>query len=161
MSSPFKTADLYDEHGDNLQVCLPMLRHFGGQRNFHGEIKTLKCHEDNSLVAELLGEPGQGRVLVVDGGGSLRCALLGDRLAQKGVDNGWAGVVIYGCLRDAADIGDMPLGAMALAANPRKSVKRDVGEVDLILHFADVTFRPGEWLYADEDGVVVSPTNLG
>ncbi len=161
MPSTFKTADLYDEHGDNLQVCSPMLRHFGGQRNFHGQIKTLKCHEDNSLVAELLGEPGQGRVLVVDGGGSLRCALLGDRLAQKGVDNGWAGVVIYGCLRDAADIVGMPLGAMALATNPRKSIKRGVGETDLTLHFADVTFRPGEWLYADEDGVVVSSTNLG
>ena len=160
MQDPIKTADLYDEHADRLQVCEPLLRHFGGRYSFFGPIRTLKCHEDNSLVAEQVGQPGEGRVLVIDGGGSLRCALLGDRLAQKAVDNGWAGVVIYGCIRDAVDIGAMPLGVLALATNPRKSVKRGVGETGLELNFAGVTFRPGEWLYADEDGVVLATEKL-
>lgn len=153
--NPLKTADLYDIHEEALQICSPVFRHFGGRRNFHGPIATLKCFEDNSLVREQLGQPGEGRVLVVDAGGSLRCAMLGDQLAQMAVENGWAGVVIFGCIRDAVEISDMPLGVLALATHPRKSVKRGVGEVGGMVNFAGVSFRPGEWIYADEDGVVV------
>lgn len=153
--STLKTADLYDIHEEALQVCSPVLRHYGGHHAFHGAIVTLKCFEDNSLVREQLEQPGQGRVLVVDAGGSLRCAMLGDLLAQIAVDNGWAGVVMYGCIRDSVEISEMPLGVMAMATHPRKSVKKGMGEVGGVVEFAGVTFRPGEWLYADEDGVVV------
>jgi len=151
----FKTADLYDVYEENLQVCQPGFHHFGGHRSFHGRIATLKCFEDNSMVSKLLGEPGLGRILVVDTGGSHHCAMLGDILAQKAVDNGWAGIVIFGCIRDAAEIGAMPLGLMALAAIPRKSVKKGLGEAGIPVKFLGVTFRPGEWLYADQDGIVV------
>lgn len=153
--STLKTADLYDIHEEVLQVCSPVLRHYGGHHAFHGAIATLKCFEDNSLVREQLEQPGQGRVLVVDAGGSLRCAMLGDLLAQLAVDNGWTGVVMYGCIRDSVEIGEMPLGVMAMATHPRKSVKKGVGEVGGNVEFAGVIFKPGEWLYADEDGVVV------
>lgn len=151
-----KTADLYDSHEENLQICNPGYRHYGGKRVFHGPIATLKCFEDNSLVRELLGQPGEGRVLVIDGGGSLRCALLGDLLAQRAVDNGWTGVVVHGCIRDSAEIAEMPLGVMALATNPRKSVKKGAGEAGRAVRFSGVTFRQGEWIYADDDGVVLS-----
>lgn len=156
MSIITKTADLYDKYAEKLQVCEPVFRHFGGLRSFHGRIATLKCFEDNSLVSEQLGQPGEGRVLVVDAGGSLRCAMFGDQLAQKAVDNGWAGVLMFGCIRDLEDIGTMPLGVLALAANPRKSIKKGAGAAGTTVIFAGVTFRPGEWLYADADGVVVS-----
>lgn len=160
MQQPLKTADLYDEYGDKLQVCEPIFKHYGGQTCFLGPISTLKCFEDNSLVGKLVETPGNGRVLVVDAGGSLRCAMLGDRLAQKAVANGWAGVLMYGCIRDAEDISQMPLGVLALATIPKKSVKRGEGISDLPLTFAGVTFRPGEWLYADGDGVVVAAEAL-
>lgn len=150
-----KTADLYDIHEEALQICSPLFRHYGGHRTFHGPVATLKCFEDNSLVRDQLAQPGGGRVLVVDAGGSLRCAMLGDRLAQLAVDNGWCGILLYGCIRDALEIGGMPLGILALATHPRKSMKQGVGEVGGALDFAGVKFRPGEWLYADEDGVVV------
>ncbi|MET0065009.1 MAG: ribonuclease E activity regulator RraA [Candidatus Thiodiazotropha sp.] len=150
-----KTADLYDVHEEALQICVPGMRHFGGKQAFHGPVATLKCFEDNSLVREQLEQAGSGRVLVVDGGASLRCALLGDLLAQMAVDNGWAGVVVNGCIRDSREIAQMPLGVMALATNPRKSVKRGAGEVGGSLTFQGVDFHPGEWLYADEDGIVV------
>ncbi len=156
----FKTADLYDDYGTDLQVCEPMFNHYGGHTSFCGPITTIKCFEDNSVVGETLGLPGEGRVLVVDAGGSRRCAMLGDRLAQKGVDNGWAGVVMYGCIRDAEDIGAMALGVVALATIPRKSIKKGVGEKDLDVTFGGVTFRPGEWLYADLDGVIVAKKQL-
>lgn len=156
----FKTADLYDDHGDSLQVCEPLFRHYGGRQAFNGPIVTIKCFEDNSLVGETLGSVGDGRVLVVDAGGSKRCAMLGDRLAQKGVDNGWAGVVMFGCIRDAEDIGAMPLGVMALATIPKKSIKKGIGEKNIPVTFAGVTFRPGEWIYADLDGIVVASTQL-
>jgi regulator of ribonuclease activity A len=152
-----KTADLYDVYEEKLQVCEPRFKHFGGHRSFQGQIATLKCFEDNSLVITQLGEPGKGRILVVDAGGSLRCAMLGDILAQKAVDNGWAGVLMFGCIRDREEISKMPLGVLALASNPRKSIKKGTGDVDIPVNFAGVTFRPGEWLYADPDGVVVLP----
>lgn len=151
----FKTADLYDELGEQLQVCEPALRDFGGRRAFAGPVETVRCHDDNSRVRECVSQPGHGRVLVVDGGGSLYCALLGDILAQKAVDNGWAGIVIDGCIRDASDIAEMPLGVKALAAIPRKSIRRDRGEAGIPISILGVDLSPGDQLYADEDGVVV------
>ncbi|MEJ2575444.1 MAG: ribonuclease E activity regulator RraA [Gammaproteobacteria bacterium] len=150
------TTDLCDQLGDAARVAAPLFRDFGGAIGFAGPISTVKCHEDNSLVRAALQEPGAGRVLVVDGGGSLRCALLGDMLAQFGVDNGWAGILVYGCIRDAGAIARMPIGVKALAAHPRKSVKRGIGERDVAVRFADVTFLPGDMLYADVDGVLVT-----
>lgn len=154
------TADLYDAHGEALAVADPGLRSFGGRRRFAGPAHTVAVFEDNSLVRGALGTPGEGRVLVVDGGGSLRCALLGDRLAQLGVDQGWAGVVVWGCIRDSAPIAGMPLGVLALATHPRKSVKRGAGVAGEPVRFLGVRIAPGDWIYADEDGLVVSPTPL-
>ncbi len=154
------TADLYDDFGDHLQVATPMFRDFGGKLGFSGPISTLKVHEDNTLVRSALEEKGEGRVLVVDGGGSLRCALVGDMLAQLGVDNGWQGILVYGCIRDTAAISTMDIGVKALNSNPRKSVKKGVGERDVAVEFANIKFVPGAWLYADEDGVLLANENL-
>ena len=151
-----KTADLYDEYGNDLSICEPIFGDFGGHIDFHGRIRTLKCFEDNSKVREMLGEPGNGDVLVVDAGGSMRCAMLGDLLAEKAVKNGWAGVVMYGCIRDSAEIAEMALGVKAMATHPAKSEKKGVGEPDVPVTFAGVSFNPGEYLYADSDGIVVS-----
>ena len=129
------TADLYDDFADRLQVATPMFRDYGNKRQFSGPVSTLKVHEDNTLVRAALEEEGEGRVLVVDGGGSLRCALVGDMLAQLGVDNGWQGIVVYGCIRDAAVMASMDIGIKALNTNPRKSVKKGVGERDVPVEF--------------------------
>ena len=158
MTSP--TADLYDQHADLVSVAEPIFADFGGRIAFHGPIATLKCYEDNSLVRQRLGEAGRGRVLVIDGGGSMNCALLGDQLAQLGVDNQWAGLVIFGCIRDSALIANMPLGVKALATTPRKSIKRDQGLIDIPISFAGITFEPGHYLYADEDGILTAPREL-
>ncbi len=152
----FNTNDLCDELADAVAVATPLFRDYGGNTRFSGEISTVKCHEDNSRVREALGEPGAGRVLVVDGGGSLRCALLGDMLAAMGRDNGWSGVLVYGCIRDCEEVGRTAIGVKALATHPRKSVKKGAGERDVTVHFADVTFSPGQFLYADPDGVIVT-----
>ena len=157
----FKTADLLDENEDKaLQIVQPGLHNFGGRARFSGQITTIKIHEDNSLVRELMAAEGTGKVLVVDGGGSTRCALLGDMLAEKGVQNGWSGLVIYGLIRDSVDIGQMDLGVKALGTFPLKSVKRGVGLKDEVVHFHDVTFTPGHYIYSDEDGIIVSPVPL-
>ena len=131
------------------------LRDFGGVLKFSGPASTVRCFENNPLVREALNEPGQGRVLVVDGGGSKRCALLGDNLAGLASENGWAGVVINGCLRDAEDIRAIPIGVKAIAPHPLKSSKRDPGARDVPVSFAGVTVAPGDWVYADMDGVIV------
>ncbi len=156
----FHTADLCDQFGEKLAVVSPMFRHFGGLRHFAGAIVTLKCFEDNSLVREIFSEPGAGKVLIIDGGGSFRCALVGDQLAALAVENGWAGAVVFGCIRDSEAIREMPLGLMALATHPQKSVKRGVGDRGLALAFGGVSFRPGEFVYADEDGLIVAPAAL-
>lgn len=155
-----KTTDLCDAHGPRVQVAAPVFRDFGGRVAFHGPIATVRAPDDNSLVRAALEEPGRGRVLVVDGDGSTRCALLGDQLAALGADNGWAGVVVFGCVRDAAALREIDLGVKALAATPRKSEKRGLGERDATVRFAEVDFAPGAWLYADEDGILVSPEPL-
>jgi len=156
----FKTADLCDEYPDSLQICEPGFSNYGGRPRFFGQISTIKCFEDNSLVREAVAEPGEGRVLVVDAGGSRRCAMLGDLLAAKAVAKGWSGVLVYGLIRDSADIAGMDLGVKALGTHPLKSVKKGVGERDVVVRFAGVTFVPGEYLYADEDGIVCSDAVL-
>ncbi|QKE85931.1 ribonuclease E activity regulator RraA [Arthrobacter sp. NEB 688] len=150
------TADLYDEHGDALQSCSVQLRHVGGRRQFTGPVATIRCHRDNALVKATLATPGEGRVLVVDGGGSLESALVGDLIAGSAVANGWAGVVVHGAVRDSVAIGGLPLGVLALGTNPRKSAKDGVGEVDVAVEFGGVEFVPGATLWADEDGVLVT-----
>lgn len=155
-----RTADLYDEHGEALQVASPVFRDYGGARSFGGPVATVEVYEDNTLVREALGEPGGGRVLVVDGGGSLRCALVGDNLAKMGADNGWAGIVVYGCIRDSVDIAGIAIGVKALGTNPAKSVKRGEGRRELSVRFADVVFSPGAYLYADADGIVLAERSL-
>lgn len=156
----FATADLYDEHEENLQIATPMFNDYGGKKSFSGPASTVKVFEDNSLVRAALEESGEARVLVVDGEGSLRCALVGDMLAVLGKDNGWQGIIVYGCIRDSAVIADIDIGVKALNTNPRKSVKKGVGERDVRVVFADVTINPGDYVYADEDGVVISETKL-
>ncbi|MCA9795229.1 MAG: ribonuclease E activity regulator RraA [Candidatus Eremiobacteraeota bacterium] len=152
------TADLCDREDLDLQVAYPIFHDYGGVPGFCGPISTIKCHEDNSLVVQAVSEPGQGRVLVVDGGGSLRCALLGDRLAGLAKDNGWAGLIIFGAVRDTRILKTIQVGIKALASMPRKSIKRDEGQRDVLLRMAGVEFTPGAQVYADEDGVVVTPT---
>ncbi len=154
------TPDLCDQHAETVRVADPIFRGFGGVSAFGGQIVTIKCFEDNSLVAEKVDEPGNSWVLVVDGGGSLRCALLGDNLAAKAAANGWTGVVVYGCVRDVGVLAEVELGIQALAAHPMKSVKRGVGEYDRVLDFAGVSFIPGHYVYADANGLLVSPTDL-
>ena len=156
-----KTTDLCDEHSADLKIASPMFRDYGGRKLFNGAISTAKVFEDNSLVRAALEEPGEGRVLVVDGGGSMRCALLGDNLAVLGQRNGWAGVVVYGCIRDSADIAGIEIGVKALNTHPLKSVKKGIGERDVPVTFSGLTFHPGEFLYADEDGLIVSRSALG
>jgi regulator of ribonuclease activity A len=156
----FKTADLYDQHEGRLQVCEPLFRDFGGRRRFAGPVTTVKCFEDNTQVKAALDESGAGRVLVVDAGGSRRCAMIGDLIAESAVKHGWAGVLMHGCVRDSAELAGMDIGIKALAAIPRKSVRRGEGQRDLPVHFAGVTFRPGSWVYSDEDGVLVSEAEL-
>jgi regulator of ribonuclease activity A len=156
----FKTADLCDDYADALQICEPGLAGFGGRARFYGEISTIKCFEDNSLVREAVAEPGDGRVLVVDAGGSRRCAMLGDMLAEMAVANGWSGVIMNGLIRDSADIAGMELGVKALGTHPLKSVKKGVGERDVAVRFAGVVFTPGQFVYADEDGIVCSEKPL-
>jgi regulator of ribonuclease activity A len=156
----FKTADLYDRYGDELQTCEPIFRDFGGMSRFHGPIVTVKCFEDNSFVKSTLAEPGAGRVLVVDAGGSRRCAMLGDLIAASAVEQGWAGVVLFGCVRDTVEIGQMPLGVKALASIPRKSERRGEGQRDIPVSFAGVRFAPGDHIYCDEDGILVADRAL-
>lgn len=154
------TADLCDTFDDKVSVVTPMFSSFGGHSSFGGPISTLKLFEDNSLVRKALESPGKGRVLVVDGGGSMRCALVGDQLAELGVKNGWAGIIVYGCIRDAKAIGGMSIGVFALGTHPRKTIKRNTGEVDIPVTFGGVSFTPGHHVYADEDGVIVSAASL-
>lgn len=154
------TTDLCDAFPD-VQVCEPGFLDFGGQTAFFGRLVTLKVFEDNTLVREALEEPGAGRVLVVDGGGSDRCALVGGNLGQLGARNGWAGVVVYGYVRDVEELAGCALGIKALGSHPRKSEKGlHSGHRDRLLSFSGVRFRPGEWLYADRDGIVVAEQAL-
>lgn len=156
----WSTADLCDDHIEELQIADPVFRRFGARHSFSGPAVTLKVFEDNSLVREALESPGRGHVLVVDGAGSLRCALVGDLLAKLAIDNGWAGAVINGAIRDSGVIAEMAIGIQALATCPRKSLKRGQGERNVHLAFAGLDISPGAWIYADQDGIVVAPRSL-
>jgi regulator of ribonuclease activity A len=157
---PISTADLCDQYADVLHVVEPIFASYGGVGTFGGPIATVRVYEDNMLVRATLEEAGAGRVLVVDGGGSLRRALFGDQLATLAHNNGWAGIVVYGCIRDARALAQMPIGVKALNTNPLRSNKRGVGERSIPVTFAGVTFQPDHYLYADEDGIVVSEQRL-
>lgn len=154
------TADLCDNHGDELLVARPVFRSFGGFHAFHGPVRTVQVLDDNTLVRQALEQPAEGSVLVVDGGGSMNCALLGDRLAAMAVEHGWRGVVVNGCIRDSAELAALPLGVLALAAHPRKSRKQGRGRADVIVAIAGISIAPGNYLYADEDGLIVATRDL-
>jgi regulator of ribonuclease activity A len=156
----YSTADLCDTHEQDLHVVESMFRCYGRRVRFDGPIATVKCYEDNSKVREALAEPGDGRILVVDGGGSQRRALLGDMLGELAVKNGWKGILINGAIRDSAAIEELDLGVRALGTIPLKTHKRGDGQRDVSVSFAGVTFRPGEHLYADADGIVVAARPL-
>ena len=156
----FVTCDLCDDHPDDVRVCEPMFASFGGRETFGGEIVTVKCHEDNSRVKELLATPGKGKVLMVDGGGSLRCALMGDLIGASAVQNGWEGVIIYGCVRDVDALAELDIGVHAVAAIPLKSVRKGVGETGIDITFGGITFVQGQYVYADNNGVITSPKKL-
>lgn len=161
----FKTPDLLDDHEDktrdgSIRVVAPIFQRYGQRACFSGQAVTLKLFEDNSLVREALGEDGKGKVLVIDGGASLRCALLGDQLALLAQAKGWEGVIVNGCIRDSGDINAIDIGVRALNTHPLKSVKKGAGDRNLAVTFGGVTFQPGDWIYADEDGVVVSSASL-
>jgi regulator of ribonuclease activity A len=153
------TPDLCDQFPD-VQVAEPVFRSFGGQSRFAGPAVTVKCLNDNSRVRELAMTPGEGRVIVVDGGGSLRRALLGDLIAGNAVKHGWSGFVIFGCVRDVEVLATLPLGVQALAPHPMKTERRDLGEVDVPVSFAGVSVTPGDWIYADANGVLVANAKL-
>ena len=157
MTDPIGTADLYDEYEEQLQSCDLQLRQYGARRTFAGTVVTVRCREDNALVKQVLATPGEGRVLVVDGGGSLHTALMGDLIAASAVQNGWAGVVINGAVRDVAALAELDLGIKALGSNPRKSAKTGAGDRDVVVSFGGATFTPGARLVSDDDGVVVLP----
>lgn len=153
------TPDLCDAYPE-VKVVEPMFSNFGGRDAFGGEIVTVKCFEDNSVVKEQVGKPGQGKVLVVDGGASMRAALLGDMLAEAAARNGWEGIIVYGCIRDVDVIAETDLGVQALASHPRKTDKRGIGDLNVPVTFGGVTFVPGQYVYADNNGIIVSETAL-
>lgn len=167
MTTPtFVTCDLLDDNADkDLQVVSPSMdgkffRSYGAVKSFAGQVVTVKCFEDNSRVKELLATDGTGKVLVVDGGASMRCALMGDLIAESAVKNHWNGVVIYGCVRDVDAIAELNLGVHALASIPQKSNRKGLGEVDIALHFGGVTIQSGDYIYADNNGIVISKEKL-
>lgn len=155
----YVTPDLCDAYPD-VAVVEPMFANFGGHDSFGGEIVTVKCFEDNSVVKELVDQDGTGKVMVVDGGGSLRRAMLGDMLAEKAAQNGWQGIIINGCVRDVDVLIQTALGIQALASHPMKTEKRGIGDLNVPVTFGGVTFRPGEYVYADNNGIIVSAVAL-
>ncbi len=156
----YATADLVDAHESILQSCALPFRRYGGRARFGGRVRTLRTFEDNARLKQLVSSPGEGAVLVVDGGGSLRAALVGDVVAGLAYSNGWAGLVLWGAVRDTAALAGLDIGILALGSNPWKSGKSGAGHVDGPVSFGGATFRSGDWVYADEDGLVVSPQAL-
>ncbi len=149
------TPDLCDAYPE-VEVLDLLFTNFGGRSSFGGEVVTVKCFEDNSVVKQQVAQPGHGKVMVVDGGGSMRAALLGDMLAEQAVANGWEGLVIYGCIRDVNVINTLDLGVQAIKAHPRKTEKRGLGDLNVTVTFAGVTIKPGMFIYADNNGVILS-----
>ncbi|AOA58689.1 ribonuclease E activity regulator RraA [Acinetobacter larvae] len=167
MTKPaFVTCDLLDDHPTTaIQVLTPSLdgrffQSYGARKSFYGEIVTVKCFEDNSRVKEVLATDGQNKVLVVDGGASMRCALMGDMIAESALKHQWSGVIIYGCVRDVDALAELDLGVHALAAIPQKSNRQGIGELNVALRFGGVTFNPGHYIYADNNGILVSAEAL-
>jgi regulator of ribonuclease activity A len=156
----YKTTDLCDQYHDQLNICEDIFQSFGKRKSFYGPICTVKVFEDNVLVKQALETIPAGSVLVVDGGGSTKCALLGDRLAGIAAERGLAGIIIYGCVRDTADLAKLDIGVLAIGKNPRKSRKEGKGETSIPVSFAGIQWEPGHYVYADEDGVVVSKEKL-
>ena len=154
------TPDLCDDYPDLVRVLEPIFSNYGGRERFSGPLVTIKCFEDNSAVKELVGTPGEGRVLVVDAGGSMRRACLGDMLAEQASVNGWAGLVIYGCIRDVDEIMATDIGVQALGTHPMKTDKKGIGELGISVTFAGVTFSLGDYVYADNNGIIVSSQRL-
>jgi regulator of ribonuclease activity A len=154
------TADLVDAHGDKARSCTVQFQQFGARARFFGRVRTIKTFEDNALIRQTLSTPGAGTVLVVDGHASLRCALVGDMIAGLALQNGWAGLVIWGVVRDRAALGALDLGIKALGTNPWKSSKHGIGALDVPVSFGGVEFHPGDWLYSDEDGILLSEERL-
>lgn len=164
MTASFATCDLCDEHKNNtdgdFRVLPPVFKDYGRQTKFSGQVSTVKCFEDNTLVKAAVDSPGKGRVLVVDGGASLRRALVGGNLGKAAAKNGWAGVVVDGCVRDSAELAECDVGIRALALMPLPTEKRQEGQSDVAVQIQGVWVRPGDWLYADEDGIVVASRPL-
>ena len=156
----FSTCDLCDQFPDRIRVLAPIFRHYGGRTRFSGSIATIKCFEDNVFIREAAVEEGRGRVMVIDGGGSLRSALVGDGIAEWARDHAWAGMIINGCVRDTVALAKVDLGVMAIGVNPVTPGKRRVGARDVAVTFGDVRFVPGEYAYCDEDGVVIATERL-
>ena len=154
------TPDLCDDYPELVRVLDPIFSNFGGRERFSGPLVTVKCFEDNSVVKELVGTPGEGRILVVDAGGSMRRACLGDMLAEQASVNGWAGLVIYGCIRDVDEIMATDIGVQALGTHPMKTDKKGIGELGISVTFAGVTFSFGDYVYADNNGIIVSSQRL-
>ena len=154
------TPDLCDQYPELVQAVEPMFSNFGGRESFGGQVVTVKCFEDNSHVKELVSTPGGGRVMVVDAGGSMRRACLGDMLAEKASANGWSGIIIYGCVRDVDEIMATDIGVQALGVHPIKTDKKGIGEIDITVTFGGVTFNSGDYVYADNNGIIVSPEKL-
>ena len=157
-----RTADIFDAHEDagNARSCETQFRQFGGHAEMAGPVRTVKCYEDNTLVKKTLSEPGNGAVLVVDGGGSLRSALLGDMIGEMAVKNGWNGVLIWGAVRDTLALKELDISIKAIGTNPRRSRKDGAGQVGVSVTFGGVTFTPGAWVYSDDDGVLVADSEL-
>ncbi|MFT6407689.1 MAG: regulator of ribonuclease activity A [Arenicella sp.] len=165
MSNKISTPDLCDAYEDEIAagtigILDAIFNNYGGLDTFYGEAVTIKCFEDNSIVKQLVGTPGKGRVIVMDGGGSLRRAILGDMLAEKAAINGWAGLVINGCIRDCDEIAATQLGVKALNIHPMKTDKRGLGDLNVDVTFAGQTMRNGDWIYSDNNGILVSDSEL-
>jgi len=156
----FKTADLCDENEGRVQVVYPGLMNFGGNARFYGEMVTISARGDFSRVREQVNAAGNGKVLVVDNNAAMHCAMLGDILAAAAVENGWQGVVINGCIRDSADIAGMNIGVRALASVSARGARQERGDLNVEVHFLGAVFRPGEFLYSDEDGILLSAEAL-
>ena len=154
------TPDLCDDYPELVRVLDPIFSNFGGRERFSGPLVTVKCFDDNSVVKELVGTPGEGRILVVDAGGSMRRACLGDMLAEQASVNGWAGLIIYGCIRDVDEIMATDIGVQALGTHPMKTDKKGIGELGISVTFAGVTFSLGDYVYADNNGIIVSSQRL-
>ena len=156
----FTTADLCDEFESLVKIAEPLFQDYGQLKSFYGEIATVKVFEDNVLVRKTLETEGRKRVLVVDGGASKKVALVGDQLSQIACENGWAGIVVNGCIRDSVEIAKIQIGLKALNTAPKKSIKKGQGEVDVPVEFAGLVFNPKSYLYADQDGVILAEKNL-